>query len=223
MVSGWRSSRVTVSRSRPRPPPAAARERSAVGVTADATSAAELARALREVEAELGPVDLLVPFAGGFLARTPVPEISEEEWRRTLDACLTSTFLTCAVFLPWMIERRRGVVLTMSSSIGRIVDEPVTASYAAARGAVVAFTPHLALELGPLGIRANCIAPATVLSERVDAALPQSLRDHLAAISPLGRLGTPDDVARAALFLLSDSAAWLTGVTMDVAGGRIML
>jgi 3-oxoacyl-[acyl-carrier protein] reductase len=85
------------------------------------------------------------------------------------------------------------------------------------------FTRHAAIELGKYGIRVNCIAPATVLSERVDRIMSAERREQIAAMSPLGRLGTPEDCALATLFLVSESASWLTGVTLDVAGGRIML
>jgi 3-oxoacyl-[acyl-carrier protein] reductase len=81
----------------------------------------------------------------------------------------------------------------------------------------------VALEVGEQGIRVNCVAPATVRSERVDRIMSPERRDEVARMSPLGRMGMPDDVAAVTLFLISESASWLTGVTIDVAGGRIML
>jgi 3-oxoacyl-[acyl-carrier protein] reductase len=122
-----------------------------------------------------------------------------------------------------MIERRRGAIVTMSSNGGRYLDKLLTASYAAAKAGVVQFTRHIAKELGPHGIRANTIAPATVSSERVERIMDPASRARVAEMSPLGTMGTPLDCALAALFLVSDSARWLTGVTLDVAGGRIML
>ena len=101
---------------------------------------------------------------------------------------------------------------------------PVTASYAAAKAGIVQLTRHAARELGDSGVRVNCIAPATTTSERIERILTPEARAELAAKAPLGRLGTPEDSAHAAVFLASDVAAgWLTGVTLDVAGGRVMI
>ena len=175
------------------------------------------------VEDELGPVDVLVPFAGGFGGMTPVHEISEEEWHSVIESNLTSTFLTVKSFVPGMIERRGGAIVTMASNAARFLDIKLTASYAAAKAGIAMFTRHVALEVGPHNVRANCVAPATTLSERVQRIMPDERRADIAAMAPLGRLGQPEDTAMATLFLASDAASWLTGVTLDVAGGRIML
>lgn len=195
----------------------------AVGVAADVCDAGAIERMREEVERRLGPVDILVAFAGGFGAFTPVQEIAEDEWRSIIDSNLTSTFLTVKVFLPGMIERRRGAIVTMSSNAGRYLDMNLTASYAAAKAGIVMFSRHVAREVGQHGVRVNCLAPATTLSERVERIMPPDRRDAVAAMAPLGRLGVPRDSALATLFLVSDAASWLTGVTIDVAGGRIML
>ncbi|HEX6487591.1 MAG TPA: SDR family NAD(P)-dependent oxidoreductase [Candidatus Dormibacteraeota bacterium] len=195
----------------------------AIGVSADVMSYPDIERMRGQVEAELGPADLLIPFAGGFAAYTRTWEITEEEWHAVLDSNLTSTFLTCKSFLPGMIERNRGAIVTMASNGGRFLDILLTSSYAAAKAAIVMFTRHLAKEVGEYGIRVNCVAPATVLSERVTRIMTPERIEEVAALSPLGRIGDPEDAALAALFLLSDSARWITGVTLDVAGGRIML
>jgi 3-oxoacyl-[acyl-carrier protein] reductase len=195
----------------------------AVGFACDASVSAEIADVAERVTKELGPIDILLPFAGGFSSYTPVERITEEEWRSVVDANLTSTFLTVNAVLPDMLERGRGVIVTMSSNSGRQLDVPLTVSYAAAKAAIVQFTRHVALELGPRGIRVNCIAPGTTLTERVDAIMSDELRARIAALSPLGRFGTAADSAHAAVFLSSDVSSFLTGVTMDVAGGRVML
>jgi 3-oxoacyl-[acyl-carrier protein] reductase len=136
----------------------------AVGMSADCTNAQELERICERTEQELGPPDILVAFAGGFSAPTPVQEIDEETWHYILDSNLTSTFLTVKAFLPSMMERKRGAIVTVASNAGRFLDIPLTALYAAAKAGVVMFTRHLAKEVGPHGIRANSIAPATTLS-----------------------------------------------------------
>jgi 3-oxoacyl-[acyl-carrier protein] reductase len=196
---------------------------SAIGVSADCTRWADIERMRGRVEEELGPPDILVAFAGGFGAYTKVHETSEAEWRSVIDSNLTATFLTVKSFLPGMMKRRRGAIVTMASNAGRFLDMPLTASYAAAKAGIVMFTRHLALEAATYGIRANCVAPATVLSERVQRLMSEERREEVARMSPLGRLGLPEDVAVAACFLASDATSWMTGVTIDVAGGRIML
>lgn len=195
----------------------------AVGVVADVCDSDAIDRMRDEVERELGPTDILVPFAGGFGAYTAVQDITEEEWRSIIDSNLTATFLTVKSFLPGMIEQRHGVIVTMSSNGGRFLDVNLTATYAAAKAGIAMFSRHVAREVGQHGIRVNCVAPATTLSERVERIMPEDRRDEVAAMSPLGRLGLPRDTALATLFLVSDSASWLTGVTLDIAGGRIML
>lgn len=195
----------------------------ALGISGDAGELSEVERVRDQVEAELGPIDILLPFAGGFGAFTPIEETSEREWREVVDWNLTSTFLAVRAIVPGMIEREGGAIVTMASNGGRYLDKLLTASYAAAKAGVVQFTRHVAMELGPHGIRVNAIAPATVASERVERIMDDEALLKVAEMSPLGRIGTPEDCALATLFLVSDSAGWLTGVTLDVAGGRIML
>jgi 3-oxoacyl-[acyl-carrier protein] reductase len=195
----------------------------AIGLKVDCTKFSDLEVARRSVEQELGPADILIAFAGGFGALTPVQDITEEEWNFVIDSNLTSTFLTVKSFLPGMIERRRGAIVTMASNTGRFLDIPLTASYAAAKAGIVMFTRHVAKEVGRHGIRANCVAPATSLSERVERIMSQERIEEIAAMAPLGRIGLPEDTALATLFLASESAGWITGVTLDIAGGRIML
>jgi 3-oxoacyl-[acyl-carrier protein] reductase len=195
----------------------------AIATPADVCSLAAIDRMRQRVEAELAPVDILVVFAGGFGAYTAVQDITEEEWHAVIDSNLTSTFLTVKAFLPGMIERRRGAIVTMASNAGRVLDATLTASYAAAKAGIAMFTRHVAREVGPHGVRVNCIAPATTLSERIERIVTDDKRAELRAKSPLGRLGLPEDSAMATLFLASESAGWLTGVTIDVAGGRVMV
>ena len=195
----------------------------AAGASADCTSAVELDAARQEVESELGPIDILLPFAGGFGSFTTIENLGEEEWRRVIEDNLTSTHLTVSAVLPSMIEREAGAIVTMASNGGRYLDKLLTASYAAAKAGVVQYTRHIAMELGPKGIRANSIAPATVSSERIEELMDAEAKAKVAAMSPLGRIGTPADCALAVLFLVSDSSAWLTGVTLDITGGRVML
>jgi NAD(P)-dependent dehydrogenase (short-subunit alcohol dehydrogenase family) len=195
----------------------------AIGVAADVRSRAGLIELRGAVEAALGPVELLAPFAGGFSQFTPITEISDEEWDDVIEWNLTSTFRAVQVFLPPMLERRGGAIVTMASNGARLLDKTLTASYVAAKAGVVQFTRHVAREVGPHGVRINCVAPATTTSERIERIMDDESQARTAALSPLGRLGVPSDSAQATVFLLSGAASWLTGVTLDVAGGRVML
>jgi len=195
----------------------------AVGVCADASSREGLLALRRAVEAQLGPVELLAPFAGGFTRFTSILDITDEEWDHVLEWNLTSTFRAVQVFLPPMIELGAGSIVTMASNGARLIDKPLTSSYVAAKAGVVQFTRHVASEVGVNGVRLNCVAPATTTSERVQRLMDQEAQTRTAALSPLGRLGVPADTAQATLFLLSEAASWLTGVTLDIAGGRVML
>ena len=160
-----------------------------LAVRGDCTSVSDTAALRARIEDELGPVELLVSFAGGFDSFTPVEEMGIDEWRKVLDDNLTSTFLTVHEFLPGMIERRRGSIVTMSSISGRFLDRPTQAAYAAAKAGVMMFTRHLALEMGKHAIRANCVAPGTTASERIDRVMSAEAIERTAAMSPLGRLG----------------------------------
>jgi 3-oxoacyl-[acyl-carrier protein] reductase len=194
----------------------------AAGVVADAGVADQIEAAVGHVEDRLGPVDVLVAFAGGFSSYTPFESIAEEEWRAVVDSNLTATFLTVRACLRGMLERGRGSIVTMSSNSGRQIDVPLTASYAAAKAGIVQLTRHLALEVGARGVRANCVAPGTTLTERVSEIMRPELHERIVGLSPLPRLGTPADSAHATAFLASDVSSFLTGVTIDVAGGRVM-
>jgi 3-oxoacyl-[acyl-carrier protein] reductase len=195
----------------------------AVGLAADLTTEDAVAGLRADVEEKLGPTEVLLAFAGGFGARTPLLRTQLEEWNAVVESNLTSTFLTLREFAPGMVERGSGSIVTMASNAARFLDIKLTASYAAAKAGIAMLSRHAALELGEHGVRVNVLAPATILSERVKSNMDEERLASIAAMSPLGTIGVPEDPAMAALFLASDSARWMTGVTLDVAGGRIMM
>jgi 3-oxoacyl-[acyl-carrier protein] reductase len=195
----------------------------AISFGANVTSFAELETMRLRIEQELGPIDILVANAGGsYHPPGPIEDITEGEWRASIDGNLTATFLTIKSVLPGMKERRAGIIITVSSSAGRRAHPRSPISYAAAKAGIELLTQDVAAQVGPLNIRANCIAPETILTERNLERLPEPLRAQLIEAHPLKRLGTPEDIARAALFLASEQAAWITGVILDIAGGAVM-
>jgi 3-oxoacyl-[acyl-carrier protein] reductase len=194
----------------------------AMWMAADCTSAAELDRAVSVVTEQFGPVDIVATFAGGNGMPVPTEQATVEHWREILESDLTSCFVVVRALLPQMIERRRGVIVTMSSAAARQAAQSA-AGYAAAKAGVVAFTRHLAGEFASRGIRANCVAPSAIENDRMRAWMTEEQRHALGASFPLGRLGQPTDVAAATLFLASDASSWITGATLDIAGGKVML
>jgi 3-oxoacyl-[acyl-carrier protein] reductase len=194
----------------------------ALSCHADVTDEADVQRLAATVSERLGAVDILAAFAGGNGMPVPTPEETIDHWREVLDTDLTSTFVTISAFVQVMLERRRGSIVTMSSSAGR---QPArsNAAYAAAKGGVVAFTRHLANEIAPSGVRVNCLAPSSIETERLRGWTTPEVRRQLGESFPMRRIGQPADVAAAALFFASDASSWITGVTLDVAGGKIMI
>jgi 3-oxoacyl-[acyl-carrier protein] reductase len=195
----------------------------ALVVTADLTILDEI-EAMRSVaEAEFGSVDIVVANAGGSPVKPgPLEEMTEQDFRAAVDVNLVATFLTLKSFLPGMKQRGRGNIVTMSSAAARRPDARSPVAYAAAKAGVELLTRDLAAQAGPFGVRVNCLAPETVLTERNLERIPVAMQDQMAAAHPIRRLGTPRDVADAALFLAGPDSGWITGVVLDVAGGAVL-
>ena len=176
------------------------------------------------IEQRLGPVDVLVANAGGSTVPPGLLEdIAETDWRESVDANLTATFLTVKAFLPGMKQRHHGNVITMSSAAARRPTAQSPMAYAAAKAGVELLSKEIAAQAGPHGVRVNCLAPETILTERNQQLIPEAIQEQLRLTHPVQRLGTPDDVAHAALFLASDHSSWISGITLDVAGGAVLV
>lgn len=194
----------------------------AIGVVADCTDDAGVERLAATVAERLGTADILAAFVGGKGGPAPADGETSRHWRDVLDTNLVATFLAVQAFLPGMVEQGRGAIITMSSSAARQATT-ASAAYAAAKAGVIAYTRHLANEVAGSGVRVNCLSPSSVENDQMRKWMTREQLDELGATFPLRRLGQPDDVAAAALFLASDASSWITGTTLDISGGAVML
>ncbi len=199
----------------------------AVGRRADVTRRDEVQVAVRELKALWGSVDILVNNAGGAL-HTPyvLEEIQEKDWNLVVDVNLKGTFFCCQAVIPDMAKRGKGVIINMSALAGHWRASLAGVQYVAAKAGVEGLTRQLAYDWGKSGIRVNAVAPTvTMTGERIqglwDAKSDDEKKKVLSAI-PLGRLGTMAEVASAIVFLASDESSFITGVTIDVNGGRYL-
>jgi 3-oxoacyl-[acyl-carrier protein] reductase len=189
-------------------------------VQADVSSAEQVAAMIEEIGGALGPVDLLVNNAGVFHYLSH-EETTLEAWRQTLDVNLTGSYLVTWAVKQRMIERGFGRIVNIASIAG-LRARPMSIAYAASKAGVIGLTKSLAEALAPHNIRVNAVAPGLIDTE-ILSGVSQAQLDAIVQSTPLGRIGHGDDVASAVLFLLSDQSSFMTGQTMVVSGGRVML
>lgn len=195
------------------------------GVDADVSDEASVKQLVAGVVSRYGRLDVLVNNAGispkhnGRKAR--VEETALSEWQSVLDINLTGTFLMCRAALPHMRAAGWGRIVNLSSQAGRSRSAVTGAHYAATKAGIIGFSRILAEEVGGDGITVNCVAPGRIATAMA-AAVPEAVNREISARIPLARLGTASEVADAVGFLVSDQAAYLTGVTLDVNGGYFM-
>jgi NAD(P)-dependent dehydrogenase (short-subunit alcohol dehydrogenase family) len=196
----------------------AAKEVGGLGVHTDVRDAPQVERSLARTLSELGPPSILVNNAGGVFVAS-ILDTSEGQMDALYRANLKHVLLCTARVGSAMRDAGKGGSIINVTSIEGVRAAPGYAAYAAAKAGVINFTKTAALELAPLGIRVNALAPDVTLTEGIKAMVPESSIGHLARMVPMQRVGNVDEVAGAAVFLASDMASYITGQTLHVDGG----
>ena len=191
-----------------------------VAVAADVTSEADCAELMAATAERVGPVEILVTCAGVF-SKAPVDEVTIEEWERVIRVNLTGTLLSVQAALRYMIPRRRGRIVTMASLAAQTGGLAAGIAYASSKGGVIALTKSIARSAAAHGITANAVNPG-VIDTPLISGWPEEAKERTLAATPLGRMGTAEEVAAAVAWLASDAAAFVTGAHVDVNGGLLM-
>ncbi len=199
-------------------------------VKVDVTSTESIQAMLAELLAVFGRIDILVNNAGAIFGPSPVAQMAEEAWRRTLEVNATGTFLVTKAVLPAMIQGGRGGRVINMSSLATLRPRPYMAAYAASKAAVAALTQSLAQEVAQFGITVNAVLPGDIdtgmkqWGYQLESMIMQRPYEEVVAAGiariPAGRLGLPEDVAGLVAYLASDEAGFITGQLMPVTGGR---
>jgi NAD(P)-dependent dehydrogenase (short-subunit alcohol dehydrogenase family) len=193
-----------------------------VAMRVDASQPDEVRAMIERAVAEMGRIDVLCNNAG-IGSTTDVVDCEPDDWDRVMMVNVRSVFLGCKYAIPHMVRQGRGAIVNTASVAG-MVGVPKRASYCASKGAVIALTRQVAMDFVKQGVRVNCVCPGTVDSPWVERLLAgvddkAAARAALEARQPMGRLGTPEEVAAAALYLASDDAAFVTGTSLVLDGG----
>ena len=184
---------------------------------ADVTSQEQVRSLCERVRKTYGFIDVLVNNAGVALPQMLLTDCGRQDWERVFAVNATGTFLVSRGVLPEMVSRKRGSIVNVASVWG-MTGGSCEVAYSAAKAAVVGFTKALAKEAAPSGIRVNCVAPGFIQTD-MTGCFSEETRRAVCAETPLGRLGEPDDVAAAVLFLALEDASFITGQTLCVDGG----
>ena len=199
----------------------------AMAIEADVTNRKEVEEMVKKVIDTYGRIDILINNAGKSIGlRYPkLEEVEYEDWDRNIDLNLTGTFNMCRAVVPHMRRRKYGKIVNVGSGAGRVWSRSGIHAYAAAKAGLMGFTRQLALEAGPDGINVNCAAPGLILThpERGFPYEKEVGRERVLSDIPLRRLGEPEEMAKAIVFLASDDASYITGQTLGVDGGHWMI
>ena len=194
----------------------------ATGIVADVTQKKQ-AQKLIDAAMQWGGIDILVNNAGGMIKRVPVAEFDENHFQKVVDNNLKSTFVMSHLVMPFMKMKKRGRIINLSSQAAHDGGGPGAAVYSSTKGGIWTMTKSLAKELAPFGICVNCVAPGFIGDTAFHTIhTAPEVHAKVAMQIPLGRKGTPLDVAKVVLFLASDLADYITGQTIEVNGGLYM-
>jgi 3-oxoacyl-[acyl-carrier protein] reductase len=195
----------------------------AIAIQADMLKAHEITSMVKETEAKLGPVDILVNNAGSLVERVAFEKMTEARWDEVIDLNLKSALLASQAVTPGMIARKRGSIINIVSIAGRNGGGPGAGAYATAKGGLITLTKALAKEFASHGIRVNAVSPGVIDTPFHEVfSTPEMMANFVKGI-PMGRVGTSEEVANVIAFLASNAAAYVTGETVEVNGGQLML
>lgn len=192
---------------------------SALSYMADVSKSNDVKRMVEDVIARFGKIDVLINNAG-IAQQKLFTDITDEDWQKMVSVNLTGTFNCCRAVIPHMVSRKSGSIIN-TSSIWGMTGASCEVHYSAVKAGIIGMTKALAKELGPSGIRVNCVAPG-VINTRMNANLSVSDLEGLADETPLGRLGTTNEVASTSLFLASNAAEFITGQVISPNGGFVI-
>ena len=194
----------------------------AITVRADVTVSNDVEALVRNTIDEFGAVDVLVNNAGSLIERLRIRDLSEERWDEVIALNLKSAFLCSKAVVPLMIEKKSGSIINLTSIAGRTGGGLGAIHYASAKGGIISFTKGLAKELAPFGIRVNAVSPGVIDTPYHEQfSTPEMMKANVNA-TPLGRIGTAQEVAKVIVFLASDAASYVVGETIEVNGGMFM-
>ncbi|MEP9348270.1 SDR family NAD(P)-dependent oxidoreductase [Xanthobacter sp. KR7-225] len=193
----------------------------AVAVKVDVTSPLMIDGMVKKALERNGRIDAIVNCAGGYHHYNGLISTSEQEWNSIVDTNLKSIFLCCQAVLPTMVKQNYGRIVNVSSLAARTYSYFLGSHYSAAKAGTLGLTRHIAHEYGPKGVTANAIAPTAFRGERLSEIMSPEQERDLISKTPLRRIPDAEDIAPAIVFLASDEARFITGVTLDVNGGLV--
>jgi len=196
------------------------RKGESINISCDITKSPEVKVMANQVQKAFGRIDILVNNAG-IIRRGTIETVTEEDWDRVIEVNLKGTFNCCKAVVEIMKQQGYGKIVNISSIAGKMGDITSAPGYGPSKAGVDALTKTLARQLAPYGINVNAVSPHAIETE-MSAQWAEERRKEIIASIPLGRLGKPEDVAEAVLFLASDEASFITGEILDVNGGALM-